>query len=51
MLLNVVDDPELCMFTAPALLKRGDLTVAISTNGKSPALARKVREDLEGTFS
>ncbi len=49
-LLNVVDDPELCMFTAPALLKRGDLTVAISTNGKSPAMARKVREDLEARF-
>lgn len=49
-LLNVVDDPELCMFTAPALLKRGDLTVAISTNGKSPAMARKVREDLEAHF-
>ncbi len=49
-LLNVVDDPELCMFTAPALLTRGDLTVAISTNGKSPAMARKVREDLEARF-
>ena len=49
-LLNVVDDPELCMFTAPSLLKRGDLTVAISTNGRSPAMARKVREDLEERF-
>ena len=49
-LLNVVDDPELCMFTAPSLLKRGDLTVAISTNGRSPAMARKVREDLEARF-
>lgn len=49
-LLNVVDDPELCMFTALALLKRGDLTVAISTNGKSPAMARKVREELEARF-
>ena len=49
-LLNVVDDPALCTFTAPALLKRGDLTVAISTNGKSPAMARKVREDLEAHF-
>ena len=49
-LLNVVDDPELCTFTAPSLLKRGDLTVAISTNGRSPAMARKVREDLEGRF-
>ena len=49
-LLNVVDDPELCMFTAPSLVKRGDLTVAISTNGKSPAMARRVREDLEDHF-
>ena len=49
-LLNAVDDPELCMFTAPALLKRGDLTVAISTNGRSPAMARKVREGLEAWF-
>ena len=49
-LLNVVDDPELCVFITPSLLKRGDLTVAISTNGKCPAMARWVREDLEDHF-
>lgn len=46
-LLNVVDTPELCNFIAPAIVRRGLLTVAISTGGRSPALARRVREDLE----
>ena len=46
-LLNVVDRPPLCTFIAPSILRRGDLTVAVSTSGGSPALARRVREDLE----
>ena len=46
-LLNVVDRPQLCTFIAPSILRRGDLTVAVSTSGGSPALARRVREDLE----
>ncbi len=45
-LLNVVDDPDLCTFIAPSIVKRGPLTLAISTGGASPALARKVRESL-----
>lgn len=44
---NVVDDPEHCTFIAPAVLRRSDLTVAISTGGKAPALAVRLREELE----
>lgn len=44
---NVVDVPELCSFYMPSILRRGDLTVAVSTSGNSPAFARKVRLFLE----
>ena len=44
--LNVVDVPDLCDFIAPAIIKRGDVIVAISTGGASPALARKLREEI-----
>ncbi|MBE0466675.1 MAG: bifunctional precorrin-2 dehydrogenase/sirohydrochlorin ferrochelatase [Candidatus Desulforudis sp.] len=49
-LLNAVDDPEHCSFYVPAALRRGDLTIAVSTGGKSPLLARKIRERLEAEF-
>ncbi len=46
-LINVVDDTPHCNFIAPALLRRGDLSIAISTSGKAPALAVRLREELE----
>lgn len=46
-LLNVADVPEKCDFILPALVKRGPLSVAISTSGKSPALAKRLRRELQ----
>jgi precorrin-2 dehydrogenase/sirohydrochlorin ferrochelatase len=49
-LVNIVDDPDKCDFVLPSLLKQGDLLIAISTGGKSPALAKKLREEMEQLF-
>src|SRR5882724_11088799 len=49
-LCNSVDDPENCDFYYGAVVRRGDLQVAISTAGKSPALAQRLRQDLEARF-
>jgi precorrin-2 dehydrogenase len=49
-LVNIVDDPDKCDFILPSLLQQGDLLIAVSTGGKSPALAKKMREDLEKQY-
>ncbi len=47
---NVADQPERCTFHVPAVLRRGDLTLAVSTAGKSPALAAMVRQRLADQY-
>ncbi|MFA5181433.1 MAG: bifunctional precorrin-2 dehydrogenase/sirohydrochlorin ferrochelatase [Syntrophales bacterium] len=49
-MVNIVDDPGRCDFILPSLVNRGSLSIAVSTDGKSPALARKLREDLAAQF-
>ena len=49
-LVNVVDDPVLSDFIVPAIMRRGNLAIAVSTSGKSPALARKIRSRMEDEF-
>ena len=49
-LVNVVDDAESSNFILPSYIRRGDVTIAISTAGRSPALARKIRTRLEQEF-
>jgi precorrin-2 dehydrogenase/sirohydrochlorin ferrochelatase len=49
-LCNVVDDPPHCDFYYPAVVNRGELQIAISTNGQSPALAQRLRRELEQQF-
>ena len=50
LLVNIVDDLARCNFIVPSLVRRGDLCLAISTGGKSPALAKRLRERLEAEF-
>jgi precorrin-2 dehydrogenase/sirohydrochlorin ferrochelatase len=45
-LYSIADDPDRSCFIAPSVVERGDLTIAVSTGGQSPALARKLRQDL-----
>lgn len=47
---NVVDDPELCSFIVPAVVRRGDLMIAVTTSGKSPALSKKIRRELQECY-
>jgi len=50
LLINAVDQPSHCNFIVPSILRRGDLLIAVSTSGRSPALAKKVRKELEDQF-
>jgi DNA-binding protein Fis len=49
-LVNVVDQPAECGFIFPSVLRRGELQIAVSTGGRSPALAREIRRHLEPLF-
>jgi precorrin-2 dehydrogenase/sirohydrochlorin ferrochelatase len=49
-LCNIADRPEQCDFILPAVVQRGDLVVTVSTSGRSPALAKKLRQDLQVQF-
>jgi precorrin-2 dehydrogenase/sirohydrochlorin ferrochelatase len=50
LLCNIADRPQDCNFILPSIVSRGDLTISISTSGKSPALAKKLRKSLEDQF-
>jgi precorrin-2 dehydrogenase/sirohydrochlorin ferrochelatase len=50
LLLNVADVPKWCNFILPATARRGDLSISVSTAGKSPALASILRQELEAQF-
>lgn len=49
-LTNVADTPDLCDFYLGSVVKKGDLKIAISTNGKSPTLAKRIKEDLNAAI-
>jgi precorrin-2 dehydrogenase/sirohydrochlorin ferrochelatase len=47
---NIVDVPRYCTFILPSVLRRGKLTIAVSTEGASPGMARRIRQQLEERF-
>ncbi len=49
-LVNVVDVPSLCNFIVPSVVRRGPLTIAISTSGASPSIAKAIRKELEKIY-
>lgn len=49
-LVNVEDRKDWCDFHLPAVTRRGDLVIAVSTNGRSPGLARRIRRHIDGLF-
>ena len=49
-LCNIADQPEDCSFILPAVIRRGDLVISVSTSGCSPAMAKKLRKELENQF-
>ncbi|MDA8161478.1 MAG: bifunctional precorrin-2 dehydrogenase/sirohydrochlorin ferrochelatase [Desulfobacteraceae bacterium] len=48
---NSVDEPRICSFIVPGVVRRGDMCLAVSTSGRSPALARRFRQELEGSMT
>ncbi len=50
LLCNIADQPALCNFILPAVVRRGDLVVSVSTSGKSPAVAKRLRRELEAVY-
>jgi siroheme synthase-like protein len=50
MLVNVVDVPPLCNFILPAIIRSGPLAIAISTAGASPALAKRIRDEIADEY-
>ena len=50
LLCNIADKPKVCNFILPAIVHRGDLIIAVSTSGKSPAFAKKLRQRLEKEY-
>ena len=49
-MVNIVDIPERCSFIMPSILRRDQLTIAVSTEGASPSLAKRIRQNLEESF-
>lgn len=49
-LCNIVDNPESCNFIVPSVLEKGDLVIAVSTSGKSPAYAKEIKKRLDAHF-
>ena len=49
-MINAVDQPADCDFIVPSIVRKGDLSIAVSTSGKSPALAKRIRKQLELQF-
>jgi siroheme synthase-like protein len=50
-LVNVVDDPELCDFIVPSIVRKGPIVIAISTSGSLPMLAKRLRQEIEARIS
>ena len=50
-LVNVADDPELCDFIVPSIVRKGSIVIAISTSGSLPMLAKKLRQEIEARIS
>ena len=48
---NIVDNPKLCTFIFPSLIKRGDLVIGITSSGKSPAFSQYIRKEAEQVYS